>query len=120
MIICAIEEWATADFGDDLLSFIKQVKKEKSAIDVKQALQDKKRSGTKSFWVDPVMMRYYRDRTDQLQADLAEARDENARLREDLKLYGEHKDYCGVRWTLESPKYQPCDCGLKQALKEKP
>ncbi len=38
------------------------------------------------------------------------------RLREDLKLYGEHKDYCGVRWTLESPKREPCDCGLKRAL----
>ncbi len=43
---------------------------------------------------------------------------ENERLREDLKLYGDHKDYCGVRWTLESPKWKPCDCGLKQALKQ--
>ncbi len=40
------------------------------------------------------------------------------RLRADLKLYGEHKDYCGVRWTLESPKYKPCDCGLKTALEQ--
>ncbi len=39
-------------------------------------------------------------------------------VRADLKLYGEHKDYCGVRWTLESPKYKPCDCGLKTALEQ--
>ena len=34
-----------------------------------------------------------------------------------LKLYGDHLDSCAVRWSLESPKWKPCDCGLAQALK---
>ena len=34
-----------------------------------------------------------------------------------LELYGDHLSSCAVRWTLESPKWQPCDCGFAQALK---
>ena len=39
------------------------------------------------------------------------------RLRKALKLYGDHLSSCDVRWTLESPKWQPCDCGFEEAPK---
>jgi len=42
---------------------------------------------------------------------------ENERLKEALKNYGNHLDSCGVRWSIENPKCSPCDCGFEQTLK---
>ena len=39
-------------------------------------------------------------------------------LKAALEKYGDCTDYCACRWTIDDPKWHPCDCGYRKALKD--
>ncbi len=58
----------------------------------------------------------YRQCLENKDTDLTQTKQLVPLLLEALKKYGDHYSSCAVRWSVDDPKYSPCDCGLEAAI----